>query len=256
MSYQVIMDDVPLAYVAPSARIVDVIELAPTFTSDSKQRLGAPGSFLLRHQMKERRVRVQFALMDRDYGRRTEAISAIAAWAQGQWLQISDRPGQRLRVVCTELPSTQSKRNWTALCELTFTAYSVPFWEDVQGVTVSASGTECSLSIVCPGNAPGAMLRCMVKPTDNPMETLRISSETARMAFTGLGVPAGAALSIDCQDGILTASWADSDGHAAPCLACRTGDEGIPLRAGEVNRVTVDTDVTADVTILAKGWYW
>lgn len=255
MSYHVLMDGIPLVQVAPCARITDAIELSPSYTTDTKDFLGRHGSFLLRHQVKERRVRVQFALLTDDYAVRTAALSAIAAWAQGKWLQIADRPGQRLRVVCIEPPTTQSKRNWTAMCELTFSAFAVPFWEDGEGVSVRASGNGVSLRFIGPGNAPGAPLRCRITPSGT-LGSVRIAGNGAEMAFSGLSVPAGAVFSIDCEDGLLAASWTAGNSTPAPCLQCRTGDDGIPILPGEINEISVQTDANAEIVAIAKGWYW
>lgn len=255
MSYHVLMDGIPLAQVAPCARITDVIELSPSYTTDTKDFLGRHGSFLLRHQVKERRVRVQFALLAEDYAVRTAALSAIAAWAQGKWLQIGDRPGQRLRVVCIEPPTTQSKRNWTALCEVTFSAFAVPFWEDREGVSVRANGSGVSLRFIGPGNAPGAPLRCRITPS-GVLGSVRIAGNGAEMSFSGLSVPDGGTFSIDCEDGLLTASWTAGNSTPTPCLQCRSGDEGISILPGEINEISVQTDESAEIVAIAKGWYW
>lgn len=254
MSYFVSLDGVTLHSVANAARVVDVVELRPKRTLDTMERLGVPGSFLLRDHLDSRQVRVQFALLTASYAERTRALSDITAWAMGgKWLQIADRPEQQLRVVCEETPLTMSKRKWTELCEMTFTAYAVPFWEDCSPVRVRASAvTEQEMHIIPLGNVREVPLRCKITPTGGTLDSLTLAANGAEMAFSGLAVPAGQSFSIDYEDGILTAT----DGTGRPCLRFRTGDEGIPLNTGQDNAVQFTADTACDVTISAKGWYW
>lgn len=256
MRYQVSLDDLDLSNVSHLIRVTDVVELRPDFTHDTKERLGFPGSFLVRSHLKGRKVRVQFALLTSDIAQRTAVLSDITAWALGgKYLKIGDRPGQQLRVVCTELPTTTSKRKWTDLCEMTFSAFAVPYWEDVAGVSAMATGTELRFSLSGPGNVEKVPLRCRITPQAT-MSSVRIRANGAEMAFSGLAVPAGKTFTVDYVEGLLTASWTADDGTVTPCLQYRTGVEVVPLLARKANQVEVDTDVTAAVTINAKGWYW
>ena len=99
MRYQVSLDDLDLSNVSHLIRITDVIELQPDLTSDTKERLGAAGSYLVRSHLKARKVRVQLALLTSDITERTAVLSEVTAWAvRGKFLKIGDRPGQQLRV--------------------------------------------------------------------------------------------------------------------------------------------------------------
>lgn len=256
MRYQVSLDDLDLSNVSHLIRITDVIELQPDLTNDTKERLGAAGSYLVRSHLKARKVRVQFALLTSDITERTAVLSEITAWAvRGKFLKIGDRPGQLLRVVCTELPTTTSKRKWTDLCEMTFSAFAVPYWEDVAGVSMMATGTKARLTLSGPGNVEQVPLRCRITP-EQTLSSVRIRANGAEMAFSGLAVPAGETFTVDYVDGLLTASWTAEDGTVTPCLRYRTGVEIVPILARKANQVEVDTDVAAAVTINAKGWYW
>ncbi len=258
MSYFVSLDGVTLRSVCNAARIVDVVELRPKRTLDALERLGTPGSILLRDHLDSRQVRVQFALLSANQSERTWALSDITAWAMnGKWLQIADRPEQQLRVICTETPQTTSKRNWTELCDMTFTAYALPFWEDCFPIRVKASAvTAQELHITPPGNVRQVPLRCKIIPTGGTLDTLTLAANGAEMAFSGLAVPAGQPFSIDYEDGILTANTVEPDGVVRPCLRFRSGDEGIPLHPCRDNAVRITASTACDVTLSAKGWYW
>lgn len=258
MSYSVSLDDYAMTDVSNFVRILDVIELRPKRTTNTQERLGAPGSVVTRDHINCRQVRVQFVLLTSDPVERTAALSAISAWAmQGKCLKIGDRPGQQLQVICTEDPLTMSKRKWTEACEVTFTAFSVPFWEDVTPMEASVSGiTEGTASIFVPGNVEQVPLSCKVTPTAGTLTALTIAANGAEMAFSGLAVPAGKTLDIDYVEGFLTARWTADDGTVTPCLKHRSGVEVIPLYTRQQNTVSIQADTAADVTICARGWYW
>lgn len=260
MNYLVSLDGAALNHVSDLApiRVADVIELQPSRTTNTKERLGIPGSFVTRDHINNRQVRVQFAVLTSSYAERTAVLSDVSAWAmQGRLLEISDRPGQQLHVVCTDTPLTMSKRTWTDLCEMTFTAFSIPFWEDTEPITVHAGGiTEGTLTLCPRGNVRQVPLRCTVKPTTSPLTTLTLAANGTEMTFSGLSVPAGKALVLDCPDGYLTASWVGDDGIVHPCLSFRTGAEHIPLNTRQNNAVAISANTEVDVTLSARGWYW
>lgn len=257
MNYLITLDDHALTDVSNLVRIVDVIELRPGRTTTAKERLGMPGSVLTRDHLASRQVRIQFVLLTDDHAARTAALSDITAWAMaGTRLKLSDRPGQQLHVNCTETPLTMSKRKWTDLCEMTFTAFALPFWEDVTPTECLATLTEGTLVITPPGNVRQVPLVCSVTPGSDTLTHLTIAANEAEMAFTGLHVPAGKTLRIDQENGLLTARWTADDGSLVPCLSCRTGAETIPLYTNRQNTVQVAANTACTIRAGARGWYW
>lgn len=261
MSNIVSLDGVSLESVSPYVRIYDVIELQPRRTLDSRERLGAPGSVVTRNHLSSRQVRVQFALLTDDYTERTAALSDIAGWAtSGQYLTLSDRPGQRLKVTCTATPYTMSKRKWTELCELTFTAFELPYWEDENALdyTIVVFANSDRESTVYPrnGNVQTVPLSLAIKPTAETLTAFRVAVNGAEMAFSGLAVPAGSTLTLSYPDGYLVAKYTDADGNEVHCLANRTGDEYLPLYTKTENRVTYRADARVTIEEITRGWYW
>lgn len=261
MSNIVSLDGVSLESVSPFVRINDVIELQPSRTTKSQERLGVPGSVVTRDHLASRQVRIQFAILTSDPVQRTAVLSDVAAWAmEGQYLTISDRPGQRLRVICTATPITMSKRKWTELCEMTFTAFGQPFWEDEEprevDVVVFANTSSQSHVYNTKGNVRTTPLCLSIKPFNETLTAVKIAVNGAEMAFSGLAVPAKNTLTISYPDGYLEAKYIDADGNEVHCLANRTGDEYLPLNTRAENVVTYEADARFTVTEITRGWYW
>ena len=153
-----------------------------------------------------------------------------------------------------------SKRKWTELCEMTFTAYDLPFWEDASAVQqdcVNFAGATSSWPVYPPsGNVRNTPLSLIITPTKAPLTAVSIAVNGAEMAFSGLSVPVGSAFTISYPEGYLTAVYTDADGNAVHCLGHRTGDEYLPLQPKVSNEVTFWADVLTNVTFSARGWYW
>lgn len=261
MSYSVSLDGVSLDSVSSYVHIYDVIELQPGRTTTTRERLRAPGSIITRDHLASKPVRVQFALLTDILEERTKALSDIAAWAmQGKYLTISDRPGQQLRVVCTDSPVTMSKRKWTDLCEMTFTAFTLPFWEDVEAYgTVSISFADATTEwTVYPrtGNVRETPLCLSITPEEKTLTAVKIIVNGTEMAFSGLAVPAGNSLTISYPDGYLVAKYTDADGNEVHCLANRTGAEYLPVITRQENPLTFWADARVKFSALTRGWYW
>ncbi len=257
----VALDGVSLESVSPYVQVSDVIELLPSRTTNTRERLGAPGSIITRDHLNSRQVRVPFALLTSNATERTAALSNIAGWAMsGEYLTLRDRPGQRLKVICTSTPVTMSKRKWTEPCELTFTAFELPFWEDAEPQTAGISTMDNSVynSIVYPrtGSVETTPLSLSVKPVRKTLTTFKVAVNGAEMAFSGLAVPAGNTLTISYPDGYLVAKYTDANGQEVHCLANRTGDEYLPVHTRTENAVVYETDVQSEITEITRGWYW
>lgn len=127
--YSVWINNKGLRDIDESIYITDIREKEPKQNVQTAARAWGDGLRLLRLQRESLSVVVRFAIRERDPARRRDICARIRAWAQEGWLTTSDRPGQRLYVVCEKLPTVDSALRWTRDIELTFTAYDVPYWE-------------------------------------------------------------------------------------------------------------------------------
>lgn len=250
-SYIISRDGVPLGSVSNRIRVVDVTELAPSRSIKTVQRGGAVGSFVTRDSRASLAVRIQFAVLEDDYARRTEIMGRISAWAQsGSCLTIDDRPGQQLHCLCTALPASQSKRKWTGLCEMTFTAYAQPFWEDISvGGVWSPAATSHELTLTPQGTYPHTPLRGTLTAA-SIVDTVTLQAGGQQLTFSGLGMASGDQLHLTDQDGLLDA-FLLSGAIRRSVLLLRTGESDDDLlltaRAANVITITADGAVTADM---------
>ncbi len=129
--YSVWMNNKGLQDIDESIYIKDIREKEPKQQAITAARAWGDGLRLLRLQRKSLSVDVRFEIRERDPARRRDICSRIRSWAREGYLTTSDRPGQRLYVVCDRLPTVDSALRWTRDIEMTFTAYDVPYWEAI-----------------------------------------------------------------------------------------------------------------------------
>ena len=106
-------------------------------------------------------VNVKFRLWIRrdDMAARAELLEKINAWAaKGGWLTTNYKGNRRLMAVLAQAPGLGDPFLWTGEYQMTFRAYSVPYWEDRVAVTVQTStGSTRNATIEVPGSAETVM---------------------------------------------------------------------------------------------------
>lgn len=127
--YSVWINNKGLQDIDESIYITDIREKEPKQQVQTAARAWGDGLRLLRMKRESLSVVVRFAIREQNPARRRDICARIRTWAQEGYLTTSDRPGQRLYVVCEKLPTVDSALRWTREIELTFTAYDMPYWE-------------------------------------------------------------------------------------------------------------------------------
>lgn len=255
-TFLVARDGQPLSAVSRAIRVVDVTEMAAARTLRTQQRGNGPGSFVIRDDRSSLAVRIQFAVLEEDYATRTTILSRVAQWARsGTILTLGDRPGKQLACICTALPQTQSRRKWAGLCEMTFTAYRVPFWEDELPMTAEATSPALrhEIALAQPGTYPAPLTACIT--AHGAVSELSITAGGSECAFSGLALEAGGQLDLTCENGLTGAFQAAADGNAQPCLDAITAGSAdeLLLPPGETSIVTVTADGPVTVRLCVRG---
>ena len=208
------LNDVLLSSLDKAICIQDIREEAPKLRT-STLALPAEGQRLLRQQRESLTVQVIFAIHEEDPIRRREVLQTVLAWAaRGGVLTTTDRPGQRLSVLCTALPAMAAE-DWTAPLTLSFTSERTPYWEADEEAIVSGSEV---LTLNTPGTAESAPVDVVViNDTASTVDDLTLYCGGTRMEFTGLNLPRSGMFLLLQSGGILSAQM---DGHSV--LHCCT----------------------------------
>lgn len=232
----------------PALRVTDLTELPPRRRVASVPT-ARHGLMMLRRVRESVTVRVSFILPEYDPVRRRALLQKLHAWGDpGGVLTTSDRPGQRLLVVCDTLPML-SALSWADEIHLEFTAYDPPFWEAQEETRVTTTG---AADLLLPGDADEVPVACTVTNTgDAPLSTLTIRCGDTAMTFEGLSIAPGASLRLWTEGGVLHAE----DGGGGDLIMCRTGDSHDLLLAdcGRATAVSVTADQAVEAVFHARG---
>ena len=257
-TFLVARDGQPLSAVSRAIRVVDVTEMAAARTLRTQQRGNGPDSFVIRDDRSSLAVRIQFAVLEEDCATRTVILSRVAQWARsGTILTLGDRPGKQLACICTALPQTQSRRKWAGLCEMTFTAYRVPFWEDELPMTAEATSPalQHKIALAQPGTYPAPLTACIT--AHGAVSELSIAAGGSECVFSGLALEAGGQFTLTHEDGLPGAFCTSAGEEAHPCLSAITADSAdeLLLPPGETSIVTVTADGPVTVRLCVRGRY-
>lgn len=186
-----IMDGVPLNAVGPII-IQQVQEPAAEVEITYGARPGRNGQDVLSTKRRALHVVLQTAVHELyNLQRRNEIVQAMAAWARGSVLELSNHPGQRLHVTRKSGPALENVRDYTAQISMDLEADMIPFWEEKTPVTASGTGTSGSKTLYIPGTADEIPVEAVFTPTGT-LTALTVTAAcggiTRSISLSGLSV--------------------------------------------------------------------
>lgn len=247
--YEAWLDGVALSGVNPDILILD-IEHAPvnvrteTFTTAKRN-----GSRIHRRYFERASVTIRFAIRKYGIDDRRAVCSDVVKWAKnGGVLNTNDRNGQRLRCICDTFPVVQSAMRWTDPFTITFTAYALPFWEEVEQSVLHLSGTSGGGQLFVPGNVDGAMIEATVT-ANAALTSLNLSANGKTMQLSGLSVASGGVIQLTYDDEMIQSIKADG----VSILNKRSGPDDLLAVGGEMNSFAFTADADVDVDFKVRG---
>lgn len=185
-----------------------------------------------------------------DLPTRTRTVEALAKWASGSILEVNSRPGRRLHVTGTSIPAVGATRNYAQEIRMEFTAYEIPYWEDVMEAQGSATGTTDDITLFVDGTAPDTPLLVTVTPSAAALTscTLAIAGGDA-IALTGINIAAGSSLVI----GVDEADRMKAMSGTTSLLRYRTGADALRVKCGQTSTLSFETNTSCAVTVAARG---
>ena len=151
---------------------------------------------------------IKFAIDIRrtDLQGRSEVLEAVNAWAAiacrengGAWLTVGHRPDRRIRVILAQAAAEGDLWQWTDDYQLTFRAYGVPYWENLNAASYAIGGETLNASgaITIGGSAPASVGVIMENTSGAVINSLNVSVDAKVMSFNTLALAAGETLVID-----------------------------------------------------------
>lgn len=234
--------------------VLDVTESTP---DEDKQTAttAAPGSLLLARTRRALSVTITFCVREYDVTRRRQIVDEIRTLcAAGGWLEINERPNQRLWVVCDTLPTISSSQRWTENLSVVFVAYAAPYWQQKTATKarITVATTYGIVNIHPIGNAKETPLQSEITPAAETANIVKVVLDDDRqIIFDALGLEVGKTLNIG-HDGY-GRIFATIDGKSV--LSKRTADsaDDLIVPSGENTKILLQCDKACTATFSAYG---
>lgn len=246
------VNGVSLTAAVPNAIIREIHFDAAESDLTTGDRPGQYGQRVLGLHRKSLHVGVEFVVRELlDLPARSRAQEAAAAWAQDGRLEVSNKPGRYLQMVCTGRPALLAARDYTQVMRADFTALAVPYWQDLSTVAATLSGATGSGSIRPLGNFGPLRLAVTVTPASGTLTTLTLTAGDTQMAFSGLAVTPAAPLILSYDDHNLLTLTAGGVGQ----LSHRTGSDDLLAAPMVSTTIGFTANVACNVQFTARGLY-
>ena len=151
-----------------------------------------------------------------DLIKRNAILQALAQWASGSVLELSNHPGQVLHVRCKSFPSLGEVRNYAAEIKIDLEAAEIPFWVEKIPVSITKAAPQTgSLSLFVPGTALTPVnVSCVTNGNLSDFSLAVSSSGTSKTitlaGMTGLSAGSVVDLKNDTNDRFVIVNGADS----------------------------------------------
>lgn len=234
--------------VDPAICVTDIQESAPPLRATTAAGLG-DGQRLLRLSRGSLSVTVTFEVHAYDPARRKAIAQKACAWAREGWLTVSDRPGQRLRVICDRLPTVGSALRWTDPLTIGFTAYELPYWQELHPAQTIWTGRSGSATLSPAGSVP-CCLEAEVTAL-GAVSRLTLAVNGRSMALTNLGLSAGQTLRLGYDEAHHRQFLRIGDASALDKRTAASADD-LLLEPRQPNAVSLAAD--GEVKAILRGY--
>ena len=196
--YQVWMNDRALTEIDPDIVITDIVYQPIDRTFASTPFSARHGTLSGRDYIVQNKVSVSFMIRKYLTDERQEVCQAVNAWCcGGGWLKVSDRPGQRMYVQCTQPLVIPSVLKWLDVLTLEFTAFEYPFWVDETPKTVELDTGETGS--VCMPCAFDSVVEATVT-ANAALTSIEISCGDTVIKLASLSIASGSTVEIRYTD--------------------------------------------------------
>lgn len=233
----------------PAIYIMDIEESTPQIDTVTARRGAGDGMILLSRRRTGLQVNIRVMIHEYNTAKRKEIMQRIAEWAtNGEFLTISDRPGQRLRVICTAPPVINSALKWTNTLNVGFAAYAFPYWEDETIKPVTLSGSRGNGVLTLGGTADNAPVEVAIQNTGtSEVNNITLTVGQTQFVLNNMNLAAGAYSHVTYdKNGLLRISKGTRTAESSDELIAACGAE---------TAVSFVSDAPVMVAFRARGRY-
>lgn len=223
------MDGVALSTIG-GIIVREVHEDAPTVEITNGERPGGYGQLVLGKKRQSLKVAIECLITEiHNLATRTAKAEALAKWANGSVLELSNHPGRVLNGYLSGEPTLGEVRDYNSALRVEFTADQVPYWEDKTATTATDSGTEESGTLTVPGSVKTPVM-VTVKPSSSTVTSFSVTVGGQTIALTDISV------------GTLQTLYIDRDER-----------DNLRIRRGSTSYMSYRTAASADDLMVSPG---
>lgn len=248
--YEAYRDGTALSSISDNIIIHDIQYNPPSIQRRTGRVANRNGCRLYGEYFGDGMVTIVFEIREYDTVKRDEICQKVAAWAMyGKYLTVSDRPWKRLMCVCETPPVIQSAKKWTDALKMTFKAYVLPFWEEVNEAVLSLTGTSATGNLYVPGNVKNTLVRVKITAGES-VNSVKLTVGTTVFNLKSLSLSSGDIITIDYDDNMILSIKKGS----TSMLSKRSGSDDLLADSGKLNTfgLTASGSVTAEFKV--RGW--
>lgn len=251
--YNVIMNSLTLSGQDASILVTDISHAPVSMSTDAISVAKRQGAIVQRRYVDKCSVTVSFQIRKYDIAERQAVCSKVANVVKGDiTLQTNDRPGLKLECICESMPVISSALRWTDPIQMTFSAYSIPYWQQLSVNSAAAIGETGGGTFDVPGNVPNVPCDLLIYSTGETLQRISVTVNDRTMIFNGLNLGAGQLLRLTYDNKMIQAITAGNES----ILDKRTGADDLLCNCGERNQYSFTANTTVRTSILPRGWWY
>lgn len=208
LSRRVALDGVQLDEIHDAIVIRGVDQGTANESLAAVARMGGWGQRLTSQHYNTLDVTVRYAIdvPKRNMALRKEIMDAVNSWALKKgWLTVNWMDGRQMYVDHVVIPNGGDPWNWTDDYSITFRAYSIPFWQDVDESKVRSGTTSRGrVTLTAGGNVNTPLDVSFQNMSGMTINTFTVTTGSRSISLTSLGLGGSQTLKISHgTDGLL-----------------------------------------------------
>ena len=249
--YEAWIDGEALGAISPDLYICAITYTPAAVTINVNEIVGRWGELEETTRWKGASVTVSFYLRKSTGQERQAILEQVGRWARGKYLEISDRLGERLRVICSAPPYVPDHLSWTDAISVTFRTLAQPFWERQTPAILTLSGETGSGNLFVPGNIGKALVEVDAAPASGTLANITLTVGDTSITLNGVNATSTDHLKITYDErGIQSIKRGTTSVMSARTAA---SSDDLLAECGKISSISFSASTSASVTFSARG---